>query len=338
MPTAASTSPIRAAVSSNATVFAVGSAVIRRCSKNPRPRSSASPLSCRTALSHEAPSNTKLEPQHDVGDRQAAQLLGVEHGLDALEDRVAGPEHEDPDRRDQRPEVALHAVAERVLRVGGLLAALERGHQEDLVEGVGERVRRLGEHRGGARDQSADELGDGDREVGRAGEEHGADGLVGARARHGPRPWPPPCRCRRRPQAGRGLRTGRPARARAALLALEPAGVAGERAVGPDHPVARDHDRDRVAAVGQADGPRRGVGLAEPVGDLAVRRGLAVPISRSCSHTCCWKSVPRGASGRSNSLRSRAKYAVSWSTASRSSGSSSSRSPSGRRSARRGTG
>ena len=60
------------------------------------------------------------------------------------------------------------------------------------------------------------------------------------------------------------------------LLALQPAGVAGEGAVGADDAVARDDDRDRVAAVGQADRARGGVGAAEAVRDLAVRRGLAV--------------------------------------------------------------
>ena len=118
------------------------------------------------------------------------------------------------------------------------------------------------------------------------------------------------------------------------LLALEPAGVAGERAVGADHPVARDHDRDRVAAVGQPDRARGGVGLAEPVRDLAVRRGLAVADpAAAASQTRCWKSVPRGASGRSNSLRSRAKYAVSWRPPRPAPGRSSSRSPRGRPSA-----
>src|SRR5262245_48284950 len=61
------------------------------------------------------------------------------------------------------------------------------------------------------------------------------------------------------------------------LLALDAAGVPGQGAVGSDHPVARDDDRDRVAAVGESDGPGGGVGLAEPLRDLAVRRGVAVP-------------------------------------------------------------
>src|SRR6185295_698645 len=53
------------------------------------------------------------------------------------------------------------------------------------------------------------------------------------------------------------------------------------------------------------------------------------PIVSSWSHTLRWKSVPAGRSGRSNSLRSRAKYASSWARASASSGSASSRSPTG---------
>ena len=109
--------------------------------------------SWRTALSQEVPFEDEAQRQHRVGDREAAERLGREDRLDPLEDRVAGTQHEDADRRDQRPEVALHAVAERVLPVGRLLAPLQRGHQEDLVEGVGERVRRLGEHGGRARDR-----------------------------------------------------------------------------------------------------------------------------------------------------------------------------------------
>src|SRR5436309_14230306 len=59
------------------------------------------------------------------------------------------------------------------------------------------------------------------------------------------------------------------------LLPLDATGVPGEGAVGPDHPVAGDHDRDRVAAVGQPDRARGGVGLAEAPRALAVRRRLA---------------------------------------------------------------
>ena len=113
-------------------------------------------------------------------------------------------------------------------------------------------------------------------------------------------------------------------------LAFQPTGVAGQRAVGADHPVARDHDRDRVATVGQADRARGRVGL--PTGRRSGRttRSRRSRSARSWVHTRRWKSVPTGASGRSNSSSSRAKYAVSWRTVSASTGSSSSRAPSGR--------
>src|SRR6478736_2615630 len=56
-------------------------------------------------------------------------------------------------------------------------------------------------------------------------------------------------------------------------------------------------------------------------------------MSPSWVHTRRWKSVPTGASGRSKSVSSRAKYAVSCRTASASTGWSSERGPSGRPSA-----
>ena len=88
------------------------------------------------------PSKTNATPQHAYA-TGGLERLRVEQRADALVDREAGAEHEDADRGEQRPEVALHAVAERVPAVGRLLAALERGQQEDLVDRVGDRVRRL---------------------------------------------------------------------------------------------------------------------------------------------------------------------------------------------------
>src|SRR4051794_38852264 len=58
-------------------------------------------------------------------------------------------------------------------------------------------------------------------------------------------------------------------------LHLDPARVAGERAVGADDAVARHDDRDRVQRVRAADGAARR-GPADPRRDLGVRRGLAV--------------------------------------------------------------
>src|SRR5215213_9120200 len=52
-------------------------------------------------------------------------------------------------------------------------------------------------------------------------------------------------------------------------LAVDPAPVAGHRAVGPDDAVAGDDDAHGVAAVGQADRPG-GARPAHPPGQLAV--------------------------------------------------------------------
>ena len=101
MPPAARTMPTSAAVSSKATVFAVGSGVIRRCSKKPRPAPSASPAELAHGLEPRGALEDEAQGQHDVGDRETAQLLRLEHRLDPLEDRVAGSQHEDADRRDQ---------------------------------------------------------------------------------------------------------------------------------------------------------------------------------------------------------------------------------------------
>src|SRR3954447_19517216 len=56
-------------------------------------------------------------------------------------------------------------------------------------------------------------------------------------------------------------------------LGVEPAGVARQRAVGADHAVAGDDDRDLVAAVGPADGAGDAAELAR---DVAVGARLAV--------------------------------------------------------------
>src|SRR4051794_10780632 len=58
-------------------------------------------------------------------------------------------------------------------------------------------------------------------------------------------------------------------------LAADLAAVAGHRPIGADHAMAGDHDRQRVAAVGGADGAAGG-GPADRAGELAVARRLAV--------------------------------------------------------------
>jgi hypothetical protein len=87
----------------------------------------------------------------------------------------------------------------------------------------------------------------------------------------------------RREPRGRWSAAGRPERQPSGplfeveqqALAVETAAVAGQGAGGADHPVAGEDDRDRVAAVGHADGPAR-AGTAEPGGELPVAGGVAV--------------------------------------------------------------
>ena len=63
-------------------------------------------------------------------------------------------------------DVALAAVAERVLR-GRVLAGLAAAEQQQqLVAGVGDRVDRLGEHRGGRGQRERQELRQRDARVG----------------------------------------------------------------------------------------------------------------------------------------------------------------------------
>ena len=95
------------------------------------------------------------------------------------------------------------------------------------------------------------------------------------------------------------------------------AGVAAEMR-GGDHAVARDDDRDRVAAVGLADRARDcRRRRARCRGSCASRRtgSRTAPARRAAGRRC-----PPGASGRSNAVSSPSKYAWSCSRARRSSG------------------
>ena len=76
MPRAASRMPTRAAVSSNATVFTVGSGVVNTCRKSPTSRSPASRRSCTSALTHEVPSNRNETPRTTYATRSASTGSG----------------------------------------------------------------------------------------------------------------------------------------------------------------------------------------------------------------------------------------------------------------------
>ena len=129
------------------------------------------------------------EQEDADGDAEVLDLVGVAQLLDALVEGEQPAHREQHEGDDERPEVALAPVAERVVGVGGLGGPLAAEEQEQLVAGVGEGVDRLGEQPGRAGDQEADELGDGDAEV---GEERGEDRPPAAVIVHRPRlPQPP---------------------------------------------------------------------------------------------------------------------------------------------------
>ena len=113
-----------------------------------------------------------------------------------------------------------------------------------------------------------------------------AHGAVQACRRPWSAPWPPSrpfsaTRVRLAVGGRAACRLAHTSAARSGLVVEQPrfrldsAGEAGERAVGADHPVARDDDREGVARVGGADGgePRSEGELA---GHLPIAGGLAV--------------------------------------------------------------
>ncbi len=85
------------------------------------------------------------EEQDADGDAEVLDLVRVAHLLDALVEGEQAAHREQHEGDDERPEVALAAVAERVLAVGGLARPLAAEQQQRLVAGVGERVDGLGE-------------------------------------------------------------------------------------------------------------------------------------------------------------------------------------------------
>ena len=92
--------------------------------------------------------------------------MGVAHLVDALVDGEASAEGEDHEGHDERPEVALTPVAERMLLRRPLGGSPHAEKQQRLVAGVGNGVDRLGQHGGGAREGEPHELGRGDTRVG----------------------------------------------------------------------------------------------------------------------------------------------------------------------------
>src|SRR5262249_57960717 len=83
--------------------------------------------------------------EHDIGDQRIAAFLPPEREY-SLEYREPGAGDEDAEGREQRPEVALLAIPEGVLGIGGPRPPVHRRQQERLVGRVGGRGGGPGEH------------------------------------------------------------------------------------------------------------------------------------------------------------------------------------------------
>ena len=105
------------------------------------------------------------EAQHDVTDEEVARGLRGDELVDAVRDRHRSTRDEQAERGEQRPDVDLSPVAERMPRVGGPSGLPVRDDQEDLVAGVRPRVRGLGDHRRRSGQRGGERLGDRDQEV-----------------------------------------------------------------------------------------------------------------------------------------------------------------------------
>ena len=119
--------------------------------------------------------------QHDVGQPVVAALVpGPAQLVDALQHGEDAAADEDADRREQRPEVALPAVAELVALVGGPVAPLHRDQQQpSLVVSASECAD--SEIIAAEPDRApGDALGDRDAEICRDGDENGRGALVSA--------------------------------------------------------------------------------------------------------------------------------------------------------------
>ena len=134
------------------------------------------------ALQHEG------QREHDVGDERVLSRLVRAELRDPAHHRDDGPDGEEPEGGEERPDVHVLAVAVRMRPVRAPPAAPLRDQEEDLVARVGPRVRRLRRHRRRRGEQRRDGLRDGDGHVRHQGDHDGeerAARLRLLRVRHG---------------------------------------------------------------------------------------------------------------------------------------------------------
>ena len=127
--------------------------------------------------------------QHAEADEGGDHRLGPQDVAHPLVDRQHPAQHEHHQGDDERPEIGLHAVAERVAFIRRPLAPTLADQQEQLVAGVDQRVDRLGQHGRRAGEARGDELCQRDGAVpGQGGQDDPRRAL--GRAPFPPRPSP----------------------------------------------------------------------------------------------------------------------------------------------------
>ena len=121
-------------------------------------------------LAQRAPERERLGRDAEREDRdrhpRAAQRIVALQLVHAFVDREQAAHAEEHQRDDEAPEIDRPAVAERVVGRGAAFGLLQAPDQKCLIAAIGERMDRLGEHRGRAGVGSAGTLGQRDRDVG----------------------------------------------------------------------------------------------------------------------------------------------------------------------------
>ena len=100
-----------------------------------------------------------------VAERRAPGCDGIEDVRDAGHDGHPAAEPEDDHADEQRPEIELVAVTERVVDVGRPSARARAVEQQRAVAGIDERMDGFGEHRGAAGRRRGNELRHRDQQV-----------------------------------------------------------------------------------------------------------------------------------------------------------------------------
>ena len=146
-PNSAKTRPVSAAMSSRSTTGSSGAFAWRTNDTHDWPFARTWLLSL-TAVRSESDSRTMAIDEHGERHPDVLELVRMGELLDALVDREETTDGEQDDRHDERVDVALAAVPERMLGVGLASRHPSAQQQQELVARVGERVDGLGEHRG----------------------------------------------------------------------------------------------------------------------------------------------------------------------------------------------